>query len=47
MVEQKNVVQQRALILVGCHRTQGWLFAKAPPFADRLKLEPFLQGHKV
>jgi diguanylate cyclase (GGDEF)-like protein/PAS domain S-box-containing protein len=40
----ENVEQQQALILAGCHRAQGWLYSKALPLADVLKLESFLQA---
>jgi diguanylate cyclase (GGDEF)-like protein/PAS domain S-box-containing protein len=35
----ENIEQQQALIAAGCHRAQGWLYAKALPLADVLKLD--------
>ena len=40
----ENVEQQQALIAAGCHRAQGWLYSKALPLADVLKLAPVLQA---
>jgi sensor c-di-GMP phosphodiesterase-like protein len=38
----ENAEQQQALITAGCHRAQGWLYSKALPLADVLKLQPYL-----
>jgi sensor c-di-GMP phosphodiesterase-like protein len=38
----ENAEQQQALIAAGCHRAQGWLYSKALPLADVLKLQPYL-----
>jgi diguanylate cyclase (GGDEF)-like protein/PAS domain S-box-containing protein len=38
----ENLEQQQALLVAGCHRAQGWLYSKALPLADTLKLEPYL-----
>lgn len=38
----ENIEQRQALIVTGCHRAQGWLYSKALPLADVLKLEPVL-----
>lgn len=40
----ENTEQQEALIVAGCHRAQGWLYSKALPLPDLLKLEPYLRA---
>jgi len=40
----ENVEQKAALIEAGCHRAQGWLYSKALPLADVLKLDPVLRA---
>lgn len=40
----ENYEQKNALIEDGCHRAQGWLYSKALPLAEVLKLAPVLHA---